>query len=55
MTNESLKAREDGIYEDCETKEQMNLTALWTNGIILKEFLGEENADINIRTKQILR
>lgn len=43
MTYEALKAREDEFMEIIN-KGGDKFDSLWTNGIILKEFIGEENA-----------
>lgn len=43
ITIQSLKAREDEFVKIIE-KNEKQLDSLWKNGILLKEFLGEENA-----------
>jgi hypothetical protein len=43
MTMESLKAREDDFVKIIEANDKM-FDSLWTKGIILKEFIGENNA-----------
>jgi hypothetical protein len=43
MTIKSLKAREDEFVRIVE-KNDKKLDSLWTNGILLKEFIGEANA-----------
>jgi hypothetical protein len=42
LTKESLKAREDDLVKLLVTNEN-EFDSLWSNGIILQEFLGEEN------------
>lgn len=43
MTMESLKTREDEFVHLMETNEE-DFDSLWSNGILLKEFIGEANA-----------
>jgi hypothetical protein len=43
MTRESLLAREDVFVKIIEENED-KFDSLWTNGILLKQFIGEENA-----------
>jgi len=43
MTIESLKAREDEFVKLVETNER-KLDSLWSNGILLKKFIGDANA-----------
>lgn len=42
LTKESLKAREDELIRLIEARED-DFDSLWNNGIIIREFLGEEN------------